>query len=329
MQYRQFGHTDLLVSEVGYGAWAIGGGAMIGATAIGWGDADDATSVESIHASLDAGINFFDTADIYGLGHSEELLGNALVGNKEVIIATKVGNVSRNEQFTVDYSKEYILGACEQSLRRLKRNAIDYYQLHTARVQHLQQGECIEAMQLLQQQGKIRYWGLSLNTFDPLPEADYLLEHHLGNGFQLVLNLLNQKALPLLEKAAQPGCGIIARMPLQFGLLTGKFDAGASFPSNDHRKNRLVPEIIHTCAEALTPVWELCKKYNCSKTQLALSYLLSYREVSTIIPGIRTKEHVTGNTMGLFQLDTADMKLIEELGSTRFQAVMELIQKQG
>lgn len=329
MQYRQFGHTDLLVSEVGYGAWAIGGGAMIGTTAIGWGDADDTTSVQSIHASLDAGINFFDTADIYGLGHSEDLLGNALAGNKEVIIATKVGNVSRDEQFTVDYSKEYILGACEQSLGRLKRDVIDYYQLHTARVQHLQQGECIEAMQLLQQQGKIRYWGLSLNTFDPLPEADYLLEHQLGNGFQLVLNLLNQKALPLLQKAAEQGYGIIARMPLQFGLLTGKFDNGASFPSNDHRKNRLVPEIIHACAEALAPVWELCKKYNCTKTQLALSYLLSYPQVSTIIPGIRTKGHVTGNTTGLFQLDTADMKLIEELGSTRFQPVMELIQKQG
>ena len=329
MQYRQFGHTDLLVSEVGYGAWAIGGGAMIGTTAIGWGDADDTTSVQSINASLDAGINFFDTADIYGLGHSEDLLGQALAGNKEVIIATKVGNVSRNEQFTVDYSKEYILGACEQSLRRLKRETIDYYQLHTARIQHLQQGECIEAMQLLQQQGKIRYWGLSLNTFDPLPEADYLLEHHLGNGFQLVLNLLNQKALPLLQKAAEQGCGIIARMPLQFGLLTGKFDAGASFPSNDHRKNRLVPEIIHACAEALAPVWELCKKYNCTKTQLALSYLLSYREVSTIIPAIRTTEHVTGNTTGFFQLDTTDMQLIEKLGSTRFKPVMELIQKQG
>jgi aryl-alcohol dehydrogenase-like predicted oxidoreductase len=329
MQYRQFGQTDLLVSEVGYGAWAIGGGAMIGTTAIGWGDADDATSIQSIKASLDAGINFFDTADIYGLGHSEDLLGASLAGIKEVIIATKVGNVSRNEQFTVDYSKDYILGACEQSLRRLRRDTIDYYQLHTARVQHLQQGECIEAMQLLQQQGKIRYWGLSLNTFDPLPEAEYLLAHQLGYGFQLVLNLLNQKALPLLKKAAEQGCGIIARMPLQFGLLTGKFDAGASFPSNDHRKNRLVPEIIQACAEALVPVWELCKKYNCTKTQLALSYLLSYPEVSTIIPGIRTKEHVAGNTTRLFQLDTTDMQLIEELGSSRFKPLMEMIQKQG
>ena len=225
MQYRKFGNTDLLVSEIGFGAWAIGGGAMIGNTSIGWGDADDAVSMQAIQAALDAGINFFDTADIYGLGHSEEILGKAVPHDRNVIIATKVGNVARNDQFTVDYSKEYILKACEQSLKRLKRETIDYYQLHSARVEHLQNGECIEAMEELQKQGKIRYWGLSLNTFDPFPEADLLMKNHLGNGFQLVLNILNQKALPILEKANKNGYGVIARMPLQFGLLTGKFDS--------------------------------------------------------------------------------------------------------
>ena len=188
MQYRKFGSTDLLVSEIGFGAWAIGGGAMIGKTAIGWGDVDDRVSESAIGAALDAGINFFDTADIYGFGHSEDLLGKIISDKKDIIIATKVGNVSRKEQFTVDYSKEYILQACENSLHRLKRNSIDFYQLHTARMQHLQQGDCIEAMEMLKQQGKIRYWGLSLNTFDPTPEAEYLVQHKYGNGFQLVLN---------------------------------------------------------------------------------------------------------------------------------------------
>jgi aryl-alcohol dehydrogenase-like predicted oxidoreductase len=108
MQYRKFGNTDLVVSEIGFGAWAIGGGAMIGSTAIGWGDTDDNVSIKAIHTALDAGINFFDTADIYGLGHSEELLGKAIGNKKNVIIATKVGNVSRTDQFTIDYSKEYI-----------------------------------------------------------------------------------------------------------------------------------------------------------------------------------------------------------------------------
>src|SRR5512147_2083297 len=107
MQYRKFGNTDLLVSEVGFGAWAIGGGAMIGNTAIGWGEANDDASTAAIHKSLEVGINFFDTADIYGLGHSEELLGHIVGNKKDIIIASKVGNVSRNDQFTFDYSKDY------------------------------------------------------------------------------------------------------------------------------------------------------------------------------------------------------------------------------
>ena len=110
----------------------------------------DEESKKAIHRSLESGINFFDTADIYGLGHSEQLLGETLAGNKDVIIATKVGNVARAGQFTVDYSKEYILEACDESLRRLKRETIDYYQLHSARLAHLQQGECLQAMDLLQ-----------------------------------------------------------------------------------------------------------------------------------------------------------------------------------
>jgi aryl-alcohol dehydrogenase-like predicted oxidoreductase len=329
MNYRQFGKTDLFASEIGFGAWAIGGGAMIGNTAIGWGRSDDDTSIKAIHASLNAGINFFDTADIYGLGHSEELLGKTLEGQTNIIIATKGGNVSRNNEFTVDYSAEHLIKACENSLRRLKRETIDYYQLHTARLSHLEQGYCIDAMQFLQKQGKIRYWGSSLNTFDPEPEAKYLMETEKGSGFQLVLNLLNQKALHLLPMAAEKGYGIIARMPLQFGLLTGKFDEEVNFPENDHRKNRLTPEIIKACAHALAPIWQLCKKYNCNKTQLSLSYILSYSPVSVVIPGIRTAAQVNQNCTGSFKLDKSDMELIEDFGMHEGEGLLQMIKKQG
>ena len=329
MKYRKFGNTDLRVSEIGFGAWAIGGGSMIGNTAIGWGDADDSVSVHAIRSALDAGINFFDTADIYGLGHSEELLGKTIGDKKEIIIATKVGNVSRGEQFTVDYSKQYILGACEASLRRLKREVIDFYQLHSARMQHLQNGECVEAMRQLQRQGKIKHWGISLNTFEPLPEAEFFINNKIGNGFQLVLNLLNQKALPLIEQSVTGDYGIIVRMALQFGLLTGKFDRGVDFSSNDHRKNRLTKEVIDFSNNALEPVWNLCEKYNCRKTQLALSFILSYPGVSTLIAGIRTAEQVQLNTTGLFLLDSEDIMMIENLGRTDFMTVMNLIQQQG
>ena len=329
MQYRKFGNTDLVVSEIGFGAWAIGGGAMIGNTAIGWGDADDTISINAIHSALDAGINFFDTADIYGLGHSEELLGKTIGNKTDIIIATKVGNVSRHDQFTIDYSKKYILRACEASLKKLRREAIDFYQLHSARIQHLQKGECIAAMQQLEQQGKIKYWGISLNTFDPLPEADFFIQNKIGNGFQLVLNLLNQRALPLLKRSAKDGYGIIVRMALQFGLLTGKFDNGVNFSENDHRKNRLIREVIDVSNNALETVWALCNKYKCTKTQLALSYILSYPEISTIIAGIRTAEQVQLNTTGLFQLDKQEIEMIEGFGQKDFIEVMKLIQQQG
>jgi aryl-alcohol dehydrogenase-like predicted oxidoreductase len=140
---------------------------------------------------------------------------------------------------------------------------------------------------------------------------------------------LNQKALPVMKKAAAKGYGIIARMPLQFGLLTGKFDEGVSFSENDHRKNRLTKEVLQKANEALQPAWQLCKKYSLTKTQLALSYILSYPEVSTIIPGIRTPSHAISNTTGLVKLDSADLIYLEQLGTTHFIPVMKLIQEQG
>ena len=328
MEYRKFGNTNLQVSEVGFGSWAIGGDAMVGSTAIGWGKADDVTSVEAIHAALEAGINFFDTADIYGLGHSENLLGQAIT-DSNVIIATKVGNVARNNQFSIDYSKEYILSACDASLKRLKRETIDFYQLHSARVKQLEEGECIEAMQILQQQGKIRYWGISLNTFNPDEEVNFFMNNSLGNGFQLVLNIINQRALPIIKQAAAKGYGVIARMPLQFGLLTGKFSDASTFDKTDHRQSRLTKEIISKSAIALEPVWSLCEKYKITKVQLALSYVLSYPQVSVVIPGIRTKEQVLANIEGLVQLQKEDVAFIESFSSTNFFQLMELIKKQG
>jgi aryl-alcohol dehydrogenase-like predicted oxidoreductase len=181
---------------------------------------------------------------------------------------------------------------------------------------------------LLQQKGKIRYWGLSLNTYEPFAEANYLLENQLGSGFQLVLNILNQKAVSLIKQAGALGYGIIARMPLQFGLLTGKFDAGVNFPVNDHRKNRLTKEVVDVCNIHLQSVWRLCEKYNVTKTQLALSYILTYPEISTVIPGIRTARQAESNTNGLIQLTKEDMKFIEELGNTDFVELMDIIRKQ-
>lgn len=330
MQYRKFGNTELTVSEIGFGAWAIGGNAKVGNTPIGWGKADDATSRKAILAAIDAGINFFDTADFYGLGHSEKILGDVLKENKSAIIATKVGHRNIDEKIVLDYSKEYIVKACEESLKRLQKDVIDYYQLHSARMQHLEQGECIEAMELLKRQGKIRYWGLSLNTFSPDEEANFLIERNLGNGFQLVFNLINQLAINTIRKANKNGYGIIARMPLQFGLLTGKFTVDTKFEKDDHRNFRLTPEIIQSTLKVLEEkVWPIGVKEHLNKTQLALSFILSLKEISTIIPGIRTPEHVVQNTTGLKSVSRENLELLQSLSERDWKQVVELMQKQG
>lgn len=330
MNYRKFGNTDLAVSEIGFGAWAIGGNAVVGGTAIGWGPADDDTSVAAIRKALDVGINFFDTADFYGLGHSEKLIGKELRNNKEAIIATKVGHRAIDDTIQLDYSKEYIIEACEKSLRRLKRDFIDYYQLHSARIQHFEKEQCIEAMELLKKQGKVRHWGLSLNTFYPEAEANYLMEKISGEGFQLVFNIINQKALPVMAAANKNGYGIIARMPLQFGLLTGKFKEDATFAKDDHRNFRLTKEIISKTNKILEgTVWLLCEKYNISKTSLALSFILSFNTVSTVIPGIRTPQHAIDNTTDLIRLDKDDVEHLKELYNTDWKEIVGLMEKQG
>jgi aryl-alcohol dehydrogenase-like predicted oxidoreductase len=331
MKYRKFGNTDLQVSEVGFGCWAIGGAAFVGNIPIGWGVTDDKVSVTALATARDAGINFYDTADFYGLGHAETLLGKTFGNSDQVYIASKVGQKSvDNERIEIDYSKQYIIDACEKSLQRLKRDTIDFHQLHVARLAHLQQGECIEAMQLLQQQGKIRYWGISLITFNPFPEADFIFEHNLGDGFQLVFNLINQRALPIVLRAGDAGYGVIARMPLQFGLLSGKMDATAQFPADDHRSKRLVPPLLTATQEILREkIMPLTEKYQTTMAGLALSYILSYPEVSLVIPGIRTPEQVAMNTKFLLTLEESDKQLLAELYSQDWQPVMEMMEKLG
>ena len=323
MKYRKFGQTDMMVSEVGFGAWAIGGPAMAGDIPIGWGDVDDHTSKKALLHAMMIGINFYDTADFYGFGHSEELIGEVLGNNPEVIVATKVGHrLNKDGSIFTDYSKDHIINSCEGSLRRLKRESIDFYQLHTARMADLENGECVAAMEQLKKEGKIRYWGLSLNTFQPKPEADYMMTHHMGDGFQLVFNMINQEALNIVEKARQEGYGIIARMPLQFGLLTGKFTKQTTFPEDDHRTFRLPPDILSELIDALEQVWPLSGKYGISKTQLAMSFILSFEGISTVIPGIKTPQQADLNTQGIIKLAEEDMDIITALYESKFRDIL-------
>ncbi len=323
MNYRKFGNTDLSVSEIGFGAWGIGGPAMVGDVAIGWGDVNDNTSIKALNRSYDLGVNFYDTADFYGFGHSEELIGNVFGNRDDVMIASKVGHRVEDEKILLDYTKKHILKSCEESLNRLKRDKIDYFQLHSAKLEHLQNGECIEAMEELKSQGKIRYWGISLNTFNPYPEAEYLIERNLADGFQLVLNIINQRSLKLIETANKKGYGVIARIPLQFGLLTGKFTKETTFNKNDHRYFRLQPELLSELIDALDDVWDIAKKYSVDKSTFALSFTLNHSGVSTVIPGIKTPEQAEKNTKPIITISEEDMNFIHHLFDDKFNSLVE------
>ena len=336
MKFRKFGRTDLEVSEVGFGAWAIGGPAMAGDIPIGWGDVVDKTSISALKKAKDLGINFYDTADFYGLGHSEKLIGKVWGNRQDIIVATKVGHrLDEAQNIYLDYSKDYIAKACEGSLKRLNRDAIDFYQLHAAKLDHLKHGECLEAMFELQKQGKIRYWGISLNTYEPDPEAEFFLENHFENnhlaahGFQLVFNIINQKALPLLQQAADKGVGIIARMPLQFGLLAGKFDVSTIFPKSDHRSFRLPPKVLKRSHEDLKEVWTIAGKYGGRYDTFALSFVLSHSEISTVIPGIKTPEQVIANTENIKAIEKSDLELLHKMYDERFADLLHFMKTYG
>jgi len=329
MEYRRFGSTDLKVSVVGFGGWGIGGPAMVGTTPIGWGDVDDSISKQALIRAKEIGINFFDTADFYGLGHSEELIGEVFGKSSEILIATKVGHRATDEKtITLDYSKKHIVQACEASLGRLRRDAIDYYQLHSARLAHLEQGECIEAMEQLKKEGKIRYWGLSLNTFHPTIESEYLMDRNLGDGFQLVFNIINQRAKSVITKSAAAGYGIIARMPLQFGLLTGKISAETTFSHRDHRSFRLNREIIEKSLTGLVDVWEIAKNRNISKTTIAMSFCAHTPGISTIIPGIKTPQQAEMNST-VVNLHQDEINIIRDAYTKHFSTVVSLMENQG
>ena len=322
MNYRKFGNTDLQVSEIGFGAWGIGGPAMVGNTAIGWGDVDDKTSIKALLKAKELGINFFDTADFYGFGHSEELIGKTLGNNDDVIIASKVGHRVEDETIILDYTKEHILKSCDESLKRLKRDKIDFYQMHSAKLTHLNDGQCIEAMEELKEKGKIRYWGISLNTFNPYPEAEFLLNNNLADGFQLVLNIINQRSLKLIQSSSEKGYGIIARIPLQFGLLTGKFSKSTTFENNDHRSFRLKPDFLSELLDSLNDVWQIADKYNTDKTTFALSFILNHSGVSTVIPGIKTPEQAEKNSKPIVEISKSDLDYLHKLFEIKFDSLV-------
>src|SRR5438477_10378556 len=230
MNYRALGRTGLAVSEIGFGAWGIGG-RTVGTTS--YGDTDDRTSLAALGAALDAGITLFDTSAAYGNGHSEALIGRAFKGSRsKVIVATKAGYEAWDRP--PDFSAAAITASAEASLRRLDSDYIDLLQLHNAPTAVLQAEAVQETLGRLLASGKIRAWGPSAKSpagaLDALRLADVAV-------VQANFNMMDVRALSdgLLEEVARRQAGFIGRTPLCFGFLAGTIKRDTVFPEGDHR----------------------------------------------------------------------------------------------
>lgn len=295
MHYRKLGRTGMNVSEIGFGGWAIGGLADAAGTPLGWGRTSDDESLAAIRRARELGVTFFDTADSYGFGRSESLLGIVLSRHRhDVIIATKVG-VTRdvNGRLAKDFSRKHISHAVDGSLKRLRTDYIDLYQLHNPTLDELRRDDIHEAMDRLQEVGKIRFWGVSVTTPE---EGIEVVNRGWAHALQVLYNVLNQApAQELFPLAKEKGYGIIARVPLASGLLTGKFRPDTVFPQNDVRQNFLTPKRLEEAIARVDEAKSIIGGTARSLAEGALRFVLANDAVSTAIPGAKNVRQVEMN----------------------------------
>lgn len=323
---RQLGRSGLEVSALGIGCWAIGGPWHDAATGepFGWGEIDDQESITAIHCALDSGINFIDTADTYGAGHSESILGQALKGRRDkVILATKFGYVTNEktkEALGQSASREYIKAACEASLRRLNTDYIDLYQFHLGDYPQQLAQEVMYVLEELAAEGKIRYFGWSTDT----PEsAELFAQSNRCTAVQHDLNLFRDNPA-MLEVCEKHQLASINRGPLAMGLLSGKYSETVAVmdPKDIRRRSNLdwltyfkdgnpSPEMMGK----LQAVRDILTSGGRTLAQGALAWLWAKSELTLPIPGFRTVKQVTENAkaMEFGPLTKAQMEQVEQL----------------
>lgn len=281
MHYRKLGATGLLVSEIGFGAWGIGG-RSIGETS--YGDTDDTVSLAALERAIDCGITFIDTSPAYGAGHSEELIGRALAGRRcEVVIATKAGY--EDWARPADFSPAAIRRSVEASLRRLRTGHIDLLQLHNPPSDVLSLPETGQVLANLVTEGKVRSWGVSAKSPQMALEALRVAGAPL---IQANFNMMDVRALTsgLLDEVTTREAGFIARTPLCFGFLSGTIGRTAVFPPGDHRlgwSRAQLDNWIDGAADLLQAVGAAPGEEG---ALAALRFCLSFPAVTTTIPGI-------------------------------------------
>jgi aryl-alcohol dehydrogenase-like predicted oxidoreductase len=299
MRYRTLGTTDLIASEIGLGCWAIGGRS--------WGPVDDVTSVAAIRRAIDVGINFFDTSDSYGNGHSETLLGSSLVDARDRTIICSKGGILP-ELSGQDFSANYLGRAVEGSLQRLRRDAIDLYLLHNPDRVTIERGEAFETMERLRSAGMVRHWGVSVrpaadqwkappsgSTPSPIDDALATLSLTKPAAIEIVFNMFEaEAAAKLFAEAHKRGVGIIGRVPLASGLLSGKFASQMQFPRGDFRRT-WPREQFEADLQRLQRLMARPAMRGRALPEAALAFALSFDELSVIIPGAKTPQQVEQN----------------------------------
>jgi len=294
MQYRRLGKSGMQISEVGFGAWGIGGSMWVGA--------QDQESLSALHAAIDAGVNFIDTALVYGDGHSETLAGQAVRSRSErIYVATKVPPKNQHwpalpgDTVADTFPPAHIIACTEQSLKNLKLDCIDLQQLHVWRDEWIEDQRWLEALLTLKTQGKIRALGVSINDHEP-DSALRLVAGGLIDTVQVIYNIFDQSP----NRALLPAClkhdvGVLARCPYDEGGLTGTITPDRVFPAGDWRNDYFKGNRKAQVAAHVAPLTKLLGAEAATLPELALRYCLAHPAVSTVIPGMRTRTHARAN----------------------------------
>ncbi len=323
MKERNLGRSGMAVSAMGLGCWAIGGPFWDGETPLGWGEVNDDESLRAIQCAMDLGVNFFDTADVYGAGHSERVLARAFTGRRDqVVIATKFGNTFHEDTKQVkgpSASPDYIRKACEASLRRLEIEYIDLYQFHWNDYDAEKGAEVRDVLEDLVSEGKIRYYGWSTDFTD---RARVFAEGSHCVAIQHQMNVLDD-AGSMISVCDVLNLASINRGPLAMGLLTGKYDANTNLAVNDVRGKKSPEWMSYFKDGRPNPEWltrrdavrEILTSEGRTVAQGALAWLWARSERTIPIPGFRTVAQTEENckAMEYGPLSASAMKEIDAL----------------
>ena len=323
MKYRELGRTGWKVSEISFGAWAIGGS---------WGDVDDRESLAALHRSVDLGVNFFDTADVYGDGRSERLLARLRrERSEEIIIATKAGR-RLDPHIAAGYNRENLSAFVDRSLKNLETESLDLLQLHCPPTEVYYRPELFDVLDDLVKQGKIRFYGVSVENVEQALKA---IEYPGVQTVQIIFNMFRQRPAELFfGEAKRRRVGILTRVPLASGLLTGKLTAESKFATDDHRAfNRHGEEFdrgetfsgvdYETGLQAVEELRSLMPA-EMTMAQFALRWILMFDSVSCAIPGARRAAQAEDNARAsdFPSLAGDTMRAIGEIYERRIQPLV-------